>query len=89
MACFPAISNRTAPQPLYFFVLRLRTRMKKCLGFAVLLDITLKHAVYSLHILMYIHAKVIYCMSMKIFMKKIGFIVVVIIVIKLTLHARL
>ena len=49
--CFRAISNSIAPQPRYFFVLGLRPRTKKYLGFGtILLDIALKHTVYPLHI---------------------------------------
>ena len=49
--CFRAISNNIVPQPRHFFVLGLRPRTKKCLGFGtILLDIALKHTVYPLHI---------------------------------------
>ena len=43
---------RPAPQPRHFFVLGLRPRTKKCLGWGtILVDIVLKHTVYPLHIL--------------------------------------
>ena len=54
--CFRAISNSIVPQPRHFFVLGLRPRTKKCLGFGtILLDIVLKHTVYPLHIYLFIY----------------------------------
>ena len=48
---FRGISNNIPPQPRHFFVLGLRSRTKKCLGFGgILLDIPLKNTVYTLHI---------------------------------------
>ena len=49
--CFRAISNSIVPQPRHFFVLGLRPRTKKCLGFGtILLDIARKHNVYPISI---------------------------------------
>ena len=45
------ICNNIPPQPRHFFILGLRPRTKKCLGFGgILLDIPLKNTVYTLHI---------------------------------------
>ena len=60
---FRGISNTIPPQPRHFFVLGLRPRTKKCLGFGgILLDIPLKNTVYTLHIYinMY-HGEIVNC----------------------------
>ena len=49
------ICNNIPPQPRHFFVLGLRPRTKKCLGFGgILLHIPLESTVYTLHIYIYI-----------------------------------
>ena len=73
-----------------FFRPRPSASNEKCFGFrTILLNITLKHTVYPLDILMYIHAQVIYVWAWKYLRKKLASIVVVVIVIILTLRAHL
>ena len=50
------ICNNIPPQPRHFFVLGLRPRTKKCLGFGgLLLHIPLESTVYTLHICILIY----------------------------------